>query len=201
MRNTQTLDPNIRKSVEALASSGRRDLATIVDRAARKKRVGKIDPAGEPEGLIVNPNDFDNSYHASTTILCKDIADILTKRFPDWLWAVQPQEFGQVINIFNLHLHTEFGYTIRMQEIMNDPSRREAYRAGHEILRRFNMPDRFSAERVAEMPRDANGMGIPDISDFKDKGMVRDAEVATKLATGEWELVEVDGERYIRTKQ
>ena len=198
----QTLDTDIRRSLQVAAET-RQDssLSTTIDRFINKRRVGKLDPHGEPEGVINNPKDFDKSYHGSTEILCKDIADILTKRFPMWLWAVQPQEFGKVINVFNLNLHTEFGYTIRMVDIMNDPKRKEAFKAGYEILRRFSMPDRFNAARVQEMPRDARGQGIPDISDFADKKMIRDTEVARKLDSGEWMIVEANGHRYLRAKK
>jgi len=161
-QNIQSLDLDIRRSLQVAAET-RTDssLSTAIDRFVRPK-VGKVDPIGEAEGVIGQPKDFDKSYHGSTVILCKDIATILTKRYPDWAWAVQPQEFGQVINVFCLQLHTEFGYTIRMVDIMNDPNRREAVKAGHEILRRFGMPDRFNAVKVMEMPRDMRGQGIPE---------------------------------------
>jgi hypothetical protein len=198
----ESLDLNLRRDLQ-LATENREDnsLAIMVNRARRTKRVGKLDPHGEAEGVITNPKDFDASYHASTQILCKDIAEILVKRYAGWAWAVQPNDFGQIINIYNLNLHTEFGYTIRMVEIMNDPRRREAVKAGHEILRRFKMPDRFDAAAVMAMPRDANNQGIPDISDFANKKMVRDAEIARKLDSGEWQIVEADGKRYLRAKK
>jgi len=198
---TETLDTNIRRSLQVAAET-RNDnsLDTVID-IFKRKRVGKLDPHGEAEGVINNPKDFDKSYHGSTQILCKDIADILTKRYGGWLWAVQPQEFGQVINVFNLNLSTQFGYTIRMVDIMNDPNRKQAYAAGHEILRGFNMPDRFNAVAVMEMPRDAQGNGIPDISDFDNKKQVRDAEIARKLDSGEWVIVEANGQRYLRAKR
>lgn len=200
--NIQTLDMDIRRSLQVAAET-REDnsLSTAIDRFVRKPRVGKLDLVGEAEGVIGQPKDFDKSYHGSTVILCKDIADILVKRYPNWAWAVQPQEFGQVINVFCLQLHSEFGYTIRMVDIMNDPKRREAVKAGHEILRRFGMPDRFNAARVMEMPRDMRGQGIPDISDFSDKKMIRDTEIARKLDSGEWIIVEADGHRYLRAKR
>ena len=81
---------------------------------------------------------------------------------------------------------------------MNDPKRREATKAGHEILRRFGMPDRFSSQAVMEMPRDMSGQGIPDISNFSNKKMVRDTEIARKLDSGEWTIVEANGERFLR---
>lgn len=150
---------------------------------------GKKDPHGEAEGEVNSPDALDKHNHASTVILCKDIADILFKTFPDWAWAVQPQEFGQVINIFNLNLHTEYGYTIRMVEIMHDPRRKLAYKAGDEILRRFRMPNKMDRALLAAAPRDAHMNCIPDISDFKSKKEKQQAELALKLANGEAEIV------------
>lgn len=199
--DVERLDANIRRGVQ-VAAENRHDnsLETTLKRITSRRRVGKLDPYGEPEGLITDPKHFHESYHGSTEIICKDIAEILCKRYPDWLWAIQPQEFGRVINIFNLHLHTEFGYTIRMKDIMDDPKRKQAVAAGHDILRRFKMPDRFSAGAVREMPRDARGNGIPDISDFKNRKMIRDTEIARKLDSGEWMIVEANGMRYLRAR-
>ena len=202
MPDIQTLDLDIRRSLQVAAET-RTDnsLSTAIDRFISKPKVGKLDPLGEAEGVIGRPDQFDKSYHASTVILVKDIAGVLCNLYPDWAWAVQPQEFGQVINVFCLQLHTEFGYTIRMADIMNDPRRREAVKAGHEILRRFGMPNRFNAVKVAEMPRDMRGQGIPDISDFADKKMIRDTEIARKRDSGEWQIVEADGHGYLRAKK
>jgi hypothetical protein len=202
MPNIETIDLSLRRSLEEAATK-RTDssLATTLNRVRNTKRVGVLDDGAEPEGVITDPKQFDKSYHGSTEILCKDIAEILVKRYGGWAWAVQPNEFREIINIYNLHLHTEFGYTIRMVDIMDDPNRKQAVVAGHEILRRFNMPDRFSASKLVEAPRDAKGQCIPDISDFPNKKMVRDAEVARKLATGEWQIVEANGMRYLRTSR
>lgn len=168
-------------------------------RVAQAVASGKKDVHGEAEGMVGSPDQLDKFNHPSTVILCKDIADILVKRYPGWAWAVQPQEFGQVINIFNLNLHTHYGFTIRMDDIMNDPRRRWAVRAGHEILRRFRMPDRMSRTVLAEAPRDLHGQCIPDISDFKSKKEKQRAEIALGLATGKMHVVtDEHGRKYLR---
>jgi hypothetical protein len=174
------------------------DPTAMIKRITRNHRPGKHDPIGEAEGVIKRPDQFDSSYHSSTVILCKDIAAILTKKWPKYQWAVKPNQAGRVIDIYNLHCHTEFAYTIRMVDIMHDPSRREAYRAGAEMLKRFNMPERFSPAAVATAPRDLKGQMIPDISDLPDTKMKRDAEIANKLATGEWSIVDTAEGRYLR---
>lgn len=175
------------------------DLGWVKRKIRSFMHTGKRDPHGEPEGVVTKPDQFDDSYHGSTVILCKDIAEILVKRYPGWMWAVKPNAFGRVIDVFCLQLHDQFGYTIKMVDIMHDPKRRQATIAGYEILRRFGMPDRLNLERLAAAPRDAQGKCIPDISDFADRKRVRDAEIARKLATGEWSIVEAeDGKRYVR---
>ena len=168
------------------------------NRSRRTMWSGKKDAHGEAEGEVNAPSQLDAHNHGSTVILCKDIADILTKNYPDWAWAVQPQEFGQVINIYNLNLHTEYAYTIRMVDIMYDPMRREAYRAGGEILKRFRMPYKMDRALLASAPRDARGNCIPDISDFKSKKEKQQAELAMMLATGKAKIVQTPQGPYLQ---
>lgn len=169
-----------------------------LNRARRTLASGKKDPHGDAEGEVHSPQQLEPFNHSSTVILVKDIADILTKRYPGWAWAVQPDERGQVINVYNLHAHTEFAYTIRFDDIMYDMRRKQAYAAGHELLRRFRLPDRLSGAMLAEQPRDAKGMLIPTLDDFDESNMKRNAETAMKLATGEWEIVHTKKGRYLR---
>jgi hypothetical protein len=170
------------------------DLARI----RRTVSSGKKDPYGDAEGVVRRPDELDRYNHASTVILVKDIADILVKAYPGWAWAVQPDERGGVINVYNLHCHVEFAYTIRMDDIMNDARRKQAHKAGDEVLRRFRMPNRMDPEEVAEAPRDAKGMMIPTLTDFEESRLRNNAEIALKLATGDWEIVETTRGRYLR---
>jgi hypothetical protein len=176
------------------------DLQAAAKRAQRLLAPGVKDKGGDAEGEVYHPSQLDQHYSASTVILCKDIADILVRNFPDWAWAVQPDERGGVINIFNLNCHESLGYTIH-GEILNDPSvrRREVIKAGGEILERFRMPHKMDREQLAEAPRDARGMLIPDLHGLNMVKEKRNAEIALKLATGEWEIVETPEGRYIRS--
>jgi hypothetical protein len=194
----QEMDVGLRNRLVRAAKSAK--VTHALDTAVQAK-AGRRDVGAEPEGIIHDPRDLDSSYHSSTQILCKDIADLLTKHYSGWLWAVQPNASGQIINVFCLNLHSMYGYTIRMADIMDDPRRKEALRAGGEILSRFGMPHRFDAAALAAAPRDMAGNCIPDISDFKSKKRRREAEIARKLATGEWMIVEADGHRYLRAKK
>lgn len=113
--------------------------------------------------LVVHPRQL--KIHASLAILAKDIATILEKNFPGWAWAIEPDQEGMIINIKNLHLHDEWGYTIRTAEIHNDPKRRLAYTAGREILQRFGLEARGigqQAATLAMLPRDASNRVVPN---------------------------------------
>lgn len=157
---------------------------------------GNYDPAADPEGVVFRPDAFSAKYHASTTILVKDIGALLDKHFPGWAWVVEPDERNQIINIFNWHLHDQFGYTIRMVDIMYDPARREAVKGAAEVLRRFGMPARGltgdASSLLAALPRDAKGKVIPDISDWKDSKIRRNREIALALAQGRASTEQMD---------
>lgn len=174
------------------------DPGEMMKRITRNHAPGKKDPYGDAEGVVLRPDQLNKHNHASTVILCKDIADLLTKLYPGWAWAVQPDERGKVINIFNLNLHTEYGYTIRMMDIMNDPRRQAAIAGGSEILKRFRMPNAMDRARLSEAPRDMRGMCIPDISDFRSKKEKMNAEIAMGLANGTMEVVETPEGRFLK---
>lgn len=92
------------------------------------------------------------------------MADILMNNFPDWPWAIEPDQNGGIINVFNLALHDQWGFTIRTEEIQNDPKRRLAYRAGREILELFGLEARGRKRQenaLMALKRDRNGQAVP----------------------------------------
>jgi hypothetical protein len=154
-----------------------------------RNRNGYRDTNGSPEGTVFNPNDL-VGISASTHILVKDMADLLTKRYPGFRWAIQPNEVGGVFNIFCLDFHSVWGYVIRYDDVMNDPKRREAIKAGREILRRFRYRlDRFNPQEMALVPRDLQGQAIPDVSDLKRSRFTKQAELNHMIATGKARVV------------
>lgn len=174
------------------------DFERAYKRALRHTASGRKDHGAEAEGIVQKPSSL--LVHGSTETLCKDIADILVRRYPDWSWAIQPQEFGGVINIYNFHLHNQYGFTLKMDDLSNPrPRKRLVERAGHEILRRFRMPDRMRMDVLAEAPRDIAGNCIPDISDIASKKERQNAEIALGLATGRLEHVtDAQGHQYLK---
>jgi hypothetical protein len=145
------------------------------------------DPAGEPEGEIDNPEDFQN--HASLIILAKDGMDMLQKHYPGHLWAVQINECGHVLYVFNHALHSRWGYVLRTVEVEHDPSRRCFLRAGGEILERFGMPrGRFDVHIYAALKKDVLGQCIPVLSDKETadaKKYLRKRAIDDAIAAGE----------------
>jgi hypothetical protein len=164
-----------------------------VRRHVREQGIGNSlsghDEVGEAEGFITDHTQF-NGLSASTHILVKDIADILTKRYPGFRWAIQPSEFGKVFNIFCLDFHGRYGYVLKYSDIMNDPKRRYVLKAGKEILLRFGYKgDIYRPELMAEVKRNAQGEGIPNLSDKKNSRFKQRTEIEMALATGNARVV------------
>lgn len=107
---------------------------------------------------------------ASTVLLVKRMADLLEKHYPGWLWCIQPDERGGVINVFSLRLSGEWGYRFRTMDIQGDPKVADPKirNAGGEILERFRVPRgvyRYDDWKGA--PKDIAGLARADISDKK----------------------------------
>jgi hypothetical protein len=159
-----------------------------VDAFIRENNVGASlrghDPHGEPQG-IVDDHGALIGLSASTHILVKDIADLLTRRMPGFHWAVQPSERGKVFNIFCLDFSGRYGYRIKYADIQHDPKRREVLKGGQEILRRFRYPGyTYKAELMAAIVRKPNGEAIPDVTD-QERSRFRDqAAVDYAMASG-----------------
>jgi hypothetical protein len=121
--------------------------------------------------------------HASLEIICKDVADLLVKHYPGFLWGVAPDQRGGVLNIFCLNFSTQWGYTIYIDQIQDDPRRRIVLKAGDEILRRFGYPlNRYDPLAMANVPRNIYGDAIPDTSGLKKTKQNTRAEIELAIA-------------------
>lgn len=167
-----------------------------------RNRTGYRDTNGSPEGMVFSPDQL-VGIHASTQIIVKDIADALIKRWPGFRWAIQPNEQGKVFNIFCLDFHNVWGYVIRYDDIMNDPKRKAALKAGREILHRFRYPgEKFDPIKIAAMPRTMQGQCIPDVSDLKPTRFTKQARLNHLIATGKAHVVASDAKgQIIQTKE
>lgn len=196
------MDSHIKDKLErALADPKRAEAGKVqIERPA-----GVYDEGAEPEGVIQDINNFHPGYHSSSIIIVKEIGDYLNKHYHGWAWMVQVNEFGHMIELFNKHLHPSYGYRIRMEDIMYDPTRKAVKQGAGEILERFGMARHgLSGEnisRLAAAPRDGAGNCIPEISDLPDKKANTQAEIARKIAKGEIRIFEVNGQKMVRIKK
>jgi hypothetical protein len=151
------------------------------------------DPIGEPEGIVDDHHDL-HTLHASTHILVTDMADLLTKRMPGFRWAIQPSEFGKVFNIFCLDFSARWGYRVKYTDVMNDPKRREAIKAGREILRRFRYPGTvYAIDRMLTIKRNPRGEAIPDVSDMKATRFTQRVAIEQALSDGTGRVIGTQG--------
>lgn len=159
------------------------------------------DPHGEPEGSVKRPDQL--LVSAATSVLVKDMADLLTKKMPGFRWAIQPNEFGKVFNVFCLDFHGQWGYVIRYDDIMNDPQRREAIKAGRTILARFGYEGtRYDPAKMAAIPRDRQGQAIPITAGLKQDRFTKRATIERAVATGQARVVASTSEgQIIRVKE
>jgi hypothetical protein len=151
------------------------------------------DPVGEPEGIVDHPGDL-HALSASTHILVKDMADALTRAMPGFRWAIQPSEFGKVFNVFCLDFSARWGYRIKYVDVMNDPRRKEAVRAGRTILARFRYPGvRYTAALMAAIRRNASGEAIPDVSGMAQTRFTKRVNIEQALSDGTARVVGTKG--------
>lgn len=200
--DSQEMSPSIRDKLEralknpATAKAG----TTQIERPA-----GVYDDNAEPEGVIQDINNFHPGYHHSSILIVKDIGTYMNKHYPGWAWMVQVNEFGHMIEIFNHHLHNQYGYRIRMEDIMHDPSRRVVSHACGEILERFGMARHGltgeNITRLGEALRDGAGNCIPEVSDLPNKKAATQAEIARQIARGDMQIYEVNGQKMVRIKK
>lgn len=175
----------------------------IMRDAAHGKRRGKdwVDPEGKPEGVVNKADDLEQ-VSASMVILCKEIADHLAKEYPGWLWGVNPQEFGGLVNIINFTLHDAWAYRIKVSEIQNDLHNLAAAKQGAgELLERFGMPrgpyNDHCKERLKTARRDVRGQLIPDTTD-KDHNLTHAQRIERDIAEGRLSIIERNGRTFAR---
>lgn len=159
------------------------------------------DQGADPEGVAQHPDQL-IGLHASLHILCKDVADLLVKHYPGFLWAVQPDQRGGIINVLCLNFHDQWGYTLKTEHLQVDPSRREVVRAGAELLRRFRYPGtRYDMATANAVPRGPDGRAIPDLSDMAPSKAKTQSIIDLAIAEGRADkLVLADGTELLQVR-
>jgi hypothetical protein len=131
---------------------------------------------------------------ASLVLLVKRMADLLERHYPGWMWCVQPDERGGVVNLFSLRLSGEWGYRFRIMDIQGDPKvcDPKIVRAGGEILERFRVPrGTYKYSDWKQAPKDIAGLARADISDKKAsvRRLQRDLSLTDALRFGTAKLL------------
>ena len=142
---------------------------------------------------IVDPNQL--QVDGSLANLAKRCGEALEKRYPGWLWTINPDQEGGVIYIYSLRLSGEWGYVIKIADIQNDPQAKEAIMAGGEILERYNIRrGKYKRSLLKNKMVDLRGNYIPDITDrisAKQKA-IRDREFTKAVNEGAAQVVHRD---------
>lgn len=152
-------------------------------------RPNLMDANGDPEGIVTRWDAL-KGVDASLVILVKDIAALLERHYPGWLWAVQPDKRGGVINIFSLMLSGKWGYRIFTKNVQNDPNRKLAIDAGGQILERFGFKRRaydVNEWRAAKKYLGGVAMDITDKA-AKVQKRYRDDEFSQAVRSGKIQL-------------
>lgn len=161
-----------------------------------KQNPGKRDPHGEYEGVVDNPDEL-KGIHASLAILAKDIVDILSRKYPGFLWAVQPLR-GGITNIWCRNFSSRWGFTINIDDIQNDPNRKIVTEAGGQILRRFGYrKDRYDPQEMAKIKRNSIGEAIPEVSDLPKTRFTTAAKIDKAIAEGRATFGEYNGQTVV----
>lgn len=152
------------------------------------------DDARRNEGFVSRAEDVQDAK-ASTILLMKGIGDALEKHYPGWMWAIQPDDRGGVLNIRSLRLSGEWGYVFLLRDIQDDPRHQKAVRAAGEILERFGVPRgtyRYADWKGA--PKDIGGVAFADITDkpLKVRRHQRDAALTGAVRSGRVKLTYQD---------
>lgn len=95
--------------------------------------------------------------------ISKEVAECLTKHYPDHMWGVHASVEQGMVDILNLDLDGEFGFRIRMAEMINDPSMKMVIRGGGELLERFNITRGAAKENeLLDMKQNFDGKNVHD---------------------------------------
>jgi hypothetical protein len=101
------------------------------------------------------------SHELGMMITCRNIGEVLAKKYRDYTWMVQPYADGSAYQIYCVNLSGKWGFVIHANKIDNDY--KAVIRAGGEILERFNLSRvKLNKEKALEIPRIFTGEKVFD---------------------------------------
>lgn len=166
---------------------------------APRNQADWVDSDAGPTGVVDNPQDL---YGVSSNVMMaiKRGADYLEKNYSGWVWQIQPDMRGGIVNILSGRLSSQWGWRLRIQELELDYNNSMIKQAAGELLERFNMPRRsfhLCAEEYSKAPRDSNGQVIPDISGIK-HAITRAMRIQEAIRTNKATEVDIGGAKFMR---
>lgn len=97
-------------------------------------------------------------YTPAEMHLAGQIGEALNKHYPGHLWAVNVDNVGGVVNIFNMRLSGRWGFTLHLNDVLHDPDLKTVMRAGGELLERYRLKvGRFNQDQYDSLPADFAG--------------------------------------------
>ena len=90
--------------------------------------------------------------------IAKEVAETLNKHYQGHAWAVNADVMQGIVRVHNLNLSGEWGFILKMDELLNDSTNKTIVKAGGELLERFNMSrGAFSQHELDNASRDLRG--------------------------------------------
>lgn len=93
--------------------------------------------------------------------IAKNVAEVLDKHYPGHAWAVNADVMQGIVKVHNLNLSGEWGFILKMDALLNDPTERPIVNAGGELLERFNISrGEMKSHEIDSVQRDLRGAAI-----------------------------------------
>lgn len=108
-----------------------------------------------PSVDLVVETGLDPEHQAREYEWAKRISDCLEKHFPGYLWAVNVNLWGKMATVQALRLSGEWGFYLKLDEVMHDPTLKCVRDAGGEILERYRVHrGAVDIDQIAALNRD-----------------------------------------------
>jgi hypothetical protein len=91
------------------------------------------------------------------------IGHYLAKTYPGYEWYIDADARGGIVTISSTELSGKYGFIMKLQDVLDDPSMRRVRDAGGEYLERFHQSRAgFNVNDYTAAPVDFMGNLIPD---------------------------------------
>lgn len=102
-----------------------------------------------------NPESLWPEHEAAELALARELAELLDKHFPGYLWAVNVTLRGGMATVQSLALSGEWGCYVPLARILNDPARKYLIQCGGELLERYRVHrGRMDPDQVVNLHTD-----------------------------------------------